>query len=149
MWIDYAIYLTTGVVLASRFVVIYVLARRSSSTALRLVLVVLAVVGSIATFLVRPERFREMGESLVIAEVDGRPRTEVELIGLCLSIFRKVGPLSFIVENDLFPGDNWDRGPVRACEASGHSGKIYLPESVRSGNWILCDYAGCHPLIRA
>lgn len=106
----------------------------------------LFVLGLVATPLVRPERFRDTVEALVVTEVAGQPQTEVEIIGLCLSIFRQIGPLSFIVRNDLFPGDAWDRGPYSGCELSGHSGTISLPDSVRSGDWMLCDYFTCHEL---
>jgi hypothetical protein len=59
-----------------------------------------------------------------------------------------VSYLTFIVGNDLFPGDEWNRGPFAGCDASGHSGSINLPGSVRAGNWMLCDYAKCHRLVR-
>lgn len=63
-------------------------------------------------------------------------------------MFRLIGSLSFIVGNDLFPGEDWNRGPTNACDASGDSGTINLPDSVRSGPWMLCDYVTCFPLIR-
>jgi hypothetical protein len=108
----------------------------------------LLVVGLVGTALVRPERFRETGEELTLVQVDGRFQADVaDIIGLCLSVFRQIGPLSFIMGNDLFPGEDWDRGPTNGCEASGHTGTIGLPDSVRSGDWILCDYARCHELI--
>jgi hypothetical protein len=150
VWIDYAIYLTTGVVLASLVGLVVVLARGRGTGSTRLVCVGLLVIGLVGTVLVRPERFRETGEELAIVEVDGRFRTDVAgIIGLCLSVFRQVGPLSFIVGNDLFPGGEWDRGPTNGCEASGHTGSIDLPDSVRTGQWMLCDYVTCHDLIHA
>ena len=148
VWVDYAIYLTSGVVVLSTLALIFVLARRSGTNTLRLVLVGLVVVGVAATLWTRPERFREMGDDMTFAVVDGRLQTEELTIGLCLSIFRRVGPLSFIVGNDLFPGEDWDIGPPDACEASGHIGAISLPDSVRSGSWVLCDYATCQRLLR-
>jgi hypothetical protein len=87
-----------------------------------------------------------MGEDLVVPEENGRLKTEIELIGSCLSVFGRIGPVSFIVGNDLFPGDAWNRGPYTGCDASGHSGVIYLPVSVRSGMWMLCGYVSCHRL---
>ena len=110
-------------------------------------LVVLIVVGTPATILVRPERFREPGEDLLIVEVDGSLQTEVAMIGFCLSVFRRIGPVSFIVGNDLFPGDAWNRRPFNGCEAVGlMDAVINLPASVRSGDWMLCDYVSCHRL---
>ena len=150
MWIDYAIYPTTGVALVSLIGLVVVLARGRGTRLTRLVFVGLLVVGLVTTPLSRPERFRETGEDLAIVQVDGRFQADVaDIIGLCLSVFRQIGPLSFIVGNDLFPGTDWDRGPTNGCEASGHTGTIDLPDSVRTGDWILCDYARCHELIRA
>ena len=149
MWIDYAIYLTTGVVLVSLVGLVAVLARGRGIRS-RLVFVGLLVIGLVGIPLSRPDRFREAGEELAIVQVDGGLQTDVaDIIGLCLSVFRKIGPLSFIVGNDLFPGGHWDRGPTNGCEASGHTGTIDLPDSVRTGDWMLFDYARCHPLIRA
>ena len=147
MWVDYAIYVTTGLVLLAGIALIVVLARNRARPWAVFTLVALVLVGLVATVVVRPERFREMGEDLVVVDVGGALQTEVDLIGFCLSVFSQVGPLSFIVGNDLFPGDAWDRGPYTGCDASGHSGAIHLPDSVRSGGWMLCDYVSCHQLI--
>ena len=149
MWIDYAIYLTTGVVLLSLVGLVVVLARRRGTRSTRLVFVGLLVVGLIGTLLSRPERFRETGEPLTVIETDASLHTEVDQIGTCLSVFRKIGRLSFIMGTALFPDQNWDRAPYTVCETSGFSGTIDLPDSVRSGDWMLCDYATCHELIHA
>jgi hypothetical protein len=146
MWIDYAIYLTTGLVLLAVIGLIVVLARNRAGRGTVIGLVVVLVVGLLGTFLARPERFRTPGDELLIVEVDGALQTEVALIGSCLSIFRRVGPLSFIVGNDLFPGDTWDRGPFSGCDDVGNSGAVKLPASVESGEWMLCDSSTCHPL---
>ena len=148
MWVGYAIYVTTGLVLISVIALIVVLARKRAGAGVVITLLALVLVGVVATVFVFPERFREMGEDLVVVEVGGALQTDVDLTGFCLSIFRQVGPLSFITGNDLFPGDDWDRGPYSECEASGHSGAINLPDSVRSGEWMLCDYATCYRLSR-
>ncbi len=55
--------------------------------------------------------------------------------------------LLFVAGHSLFPGGDWTRGPVEFCEAVGMGGVISLPESVRSGEWMLCDYATCHQLV--
>ena len=148
MWVDYTIYLTTGLVLLAGIALIVVMARQRAGAGIVIALVLILVVGLAGMVLVRPERFRAPGHELLIVEADGRPQTEVALIGRCLSVFRQLGPLSFIVGNDLFPGDAWDRGPFTDCEASSHSGAIHLPVSVRSGAWMLCDSSTCHPLTR-
>jgi hypothetical protein len=111
-------------------------------------LVVLLIFGLVAMALVRPERFREMGEDVMVVELDGSHQTEAGLIGSCLSVFRRIGPLSLIVANDVLPGDDWDRGPFNGCEAVGHlDADIHLPESVGSGDWMLCDAFTCHQLV--
>jgi hypothetical protein len=150
MWLDYGLFLSTGLVLVAVIALIVILIRNRTGLGPQLLFVALLVIGLVATPLLRPERFRELGEDLVVTEGGAGPQTEVaDIIGLCLSVFRQVGPLSFIVGNDLFPGEDWDRGPTNACDASGHRGTVNLPEAVRSGRWMLCDHATCHQLIRS
>jgi hypothetical protein len=149
VWIDYAIYLTTGVVLVSLVSLVVFLARGRLARSTWVVLSMLLVIGLIGTVLVRPERFRVTGELLTVIDSDGSLRTEVDQVGTCLSVFRRFGPLSFIMGTALIPDQHWDRAPYSVCETSGFSGTIDLPDSVRTGEWILCDYATCHPLIRA
>ena len=87
----------------------------------------------------------------MIVEVEGSYQTEeVEgVIGQCLSLFRQIGPLAFIVANELFPGGDWERGPSNTCEAVGLlNAEINLPDSVRTGEWMVCDYSTCFPLVR-
>ena len=146
MWVDYALYLTTGLVLLAAIVLIVVVVRKRARAGLVIALLLLLVVGLLGIALVRPERFREPGEELLIVEVDGSLQTDVAMIGQCLSLFRKIGPLSFIVANDVVPGEDWERRPFNGCEGVGLLGAhIYLPESVRSG----CgDFATCFPLAR-
>ena len=151
MWVDYTIYLTTGLVLLAAIALILAVARKRAGAGIVITLVVLLAVGLVGTVLLRPERFREPGQELLIVEVDGSYQTEeVEaLIGLCLSLFRQIGPLSFIVGNDVAPGDDWERGPSNSCEAVGlMDAEINLPDSVRSGEWMLCDHNTCFPLAR-
>ena len=149
MWVDYALFLTTGLVLLAATVLIVVVVRKRARAGLVIALLLLLVVGLLGIVLVRPERFREPGEELLIVEVDDSLQTDVAMIGQCLSLFRKIGPLSFIVANDVVPGEDWERGPFNGCEGVGHlDAHIYLPESVRSGEWMLCDYATCFPLAR-
>jgi len=151
VWVDYTIYLTTGLVLLAGIALIVVVARTRTRAGIVIALVSILVVGLVGIVLVRPDRFREPGEELLIVEVDGSYQTEeVEaVIGLCLSLFRQVGPLSFIVGNDLLPGENWGRGPFSGCEAVGiMDAEINLPDSVRSGEWMLCDTSTCFPLAR-
>ena len=124
MWVDYAVYLTTGLVLVAAIVLIVVVVRNRARPWVVITLIALVFVGLAGLVLVGPERSREMGEDLVVAEENGRLQTEVELIGSCLSVFRRIGPVSFIVGNDLFPGDTWNRGPYTGCDASGHSGDL-------------------------
>jgi hypothetical protein len=128
MWLDYGLFLSTGLVLVAVIALIVILIR--NRTGLGPNFCSLACLRSaFATPLLRPERFREPGEDLVVTEGGAGPQTEVaDLIGLCLSVFRQVGPLSFIVGNDLFPGEDWDRGPTNACDASGHRGTVNLPK---------------------
>lgn len=109
--------------------------------------IALLLIGLVATALLRPEFVRERGEDLVVSVGAGGPTTEVEQIGTCLSVYRKIGPLSFIMGTALLPAEGWDRGPYNGCDASGHSGVINLPRSVRPGSWMLCDYATCHVLV--
>jgi len=145
VWVDYTIYLTTGLVLLAGIALIVVVAWKRAGAGVVVGLVALLVIGVVATVLVRPERFREMGEDLQIVEVDGAFQTEVALVGQCLSLFRRLGPLSFITGNDLFPGDDWNRGPFDSCEAVGFmDADIYLPASVASGDWMVCDHSFCH-----
>jgi hypothetical protein len=151
VWVDYTLYLTTGLVLLAGISLIVVVARKRTGAGWVIALVLVLVVGLAGMVLVRPERFREAGEELLIVEVDGSYQTEevAATIGLCLSLFRQVGPLSFIVGNDLAPGETWDRGPFNACEAVGiMDAEINLPDSVRSGEWMLCDSSTCFPLAR-
>jgi hypothetical protein len=146
VWVDYVIYLTTGLVLLAGIGLFVIVIRNRGGSGVSITLVVLLVIGLVATPLVRPERFRDTGEDLVVVQGDGTAQTRVDQIGGCLSVFRQLGPLSFIVGNDLFPGDDWDRGPSSDCEASGHSGMLNLPNSVGSGGWMLCDHSTCYPL---
>jgi hypothetical protein len=147
VWVDYAIYLTTGLVLLAGITLIVVVVRDRAHPWAVITLVALILVGVVATVFVRPERFREPGEDLQIVEVDGAYQTEVALVGQCLSLFRRLGPLSYITGNDLFPGDNWNRVPFDSCEAVGFmDAVIYLPASVASGDWMLCDHSLCHGL---
>ena len=152
MWVDYTIYLTTGLVLLAGVALIVVLARKRAGIGVVIALVLILVVGLAGMFLVRPERFRAPGEELLIVEVDGSYQTEevAATIGLCLLLIRQIGPLSFIVGNDLLPGENWDRGPFNGCEGVGHlNAEINLPDSVRSGEWMVCDTSTCLPLTRS
>jgi hypothetical protein len=145
--VDSAICLTTGVVLISAVGLVVILVNGWGTWVSRVVLIALLLAGAVGTYLARPENFRaETGPTLPIVEVGGAPEVEVDLIGSCLSLFRRVGPLSFIVGRDFFPGGSWDRGPVSFCELMGQGGSINLPDSVRSGEWMLCDYATCYPL---
>ena len=151
MWVDYTIYLTTGLVLLAAIALILVVARKRAGAGFVIALVLVLVVGLVGTVLLRPERFREPGQVLLIVEVDGSYQTEeVEaMTGLCLSLFRQIGPLSFIMDNDVVPGENWDRGPFNGCEAVGiMDAEINLPDAVRSNEWILCDHSTCFPLAR-
>jgi hypothetical protein len=148
MWIDYAIYLTTGIVVLAGISLIVVGIQNRGSRGMVIGLTVLLVIGIVATALVAPERFRQPGEDLQVVEVDGGFQAEVSLVGQCLSIFRRFGPVSFITGSDFFPGGDWDRGPSNGCEAVGHmDADIYLPSSVDSGDWVLCDHSFCHRLM--
>ena len=109
-------------------------------------LIALILVGVVATALARPERFRQSGVDLAVVEVDGALQTKVAQFGLCLSLYRQIGPLSYIVGNDLFPGDGWDRGPFDGCEAVGLIGSVKLPPSVLAGDWMFCGQSFCHQL---
>ena len=60
--------------------------RNQAKATTRIILLGLLAVGLVVTPLVRPERFRKAGEELIVSQVDGQLETEVELIGLCLSI---------------------------------------------------------------
>jgi hypothetical protein len=151
VWVDYTIYLTTGLVLLAGIALIVVVARKRAGAGIIIALVLILVVGLVGMVLVHPERFREPGDELVIVDVDGSYQTEevAATIGLCLSLFRQVGPLSFIVGNDLVPGETWEHGPFNTCEAVGiMDAVINLPEAVRSGEWVLCDHSTCFPLAR-
>jgi hypothetical protein len=151
VWVDYTIYLTTGLVLLAGIALIVVVARKRAGAGTVITLVLILVVGLVGMVLVRPERFREPGQELLIVERDGSYQTEDlgAMIGLCLSLFRQIGPLSFIVGNDVVPGDDWERGPSNSCEAVGLlDAEINLPDSVRSGEWMLCDHNTCFPLAR-
>ena len=149
MWLDYGLFVSTGLVLIALVLLIVLLIRNRASRGSQLFFVALLLIGLVATALLRPERFRERGEDLVLTEGDAGPQTEVELIGTCLSVFRQIGPLSFIMGTAIFPDESWDRGPYSGCDAAGLSGDIDLPEAVRSGEWMLCDYATCHQLVSA
>lgn len=150
MWLDYGLYLSTSLVLIAVIALIVIAIRNRAGLRTQLLFVALLLIGLVATPLLRPERFRERGEDLVVTEGRDGPQTEVtDIIGLCLSVFRRLGPLSFIVGNDLFPGEDWDRGPTNACDASGHRGTVDLPDAVRSGDWMLCDHATCRQLIHS
>jgi len=89
VWVDYAIYVTTGLGVLAVIALIVVLARKRAGAGVVITLFALVLVGVVATVFVRPERFREMGEDLVVVEVGGALQTEVDLIGFCLSIFRQ------------------------------------------------------------
>jgi hypothetical protein len=147
MWLDYVLYLSTGLVLIAVVALIVILIRNRAGLGIQLIFVALLLIGLVAASLLRPELFRERNEDLVVTEGEAGPQTEVELIGFCLSIFRQIGPLSFIMGNDFFPGGDWSQGPVNGCDASGHAGVVNLPDTVRSGDWMLCDYANCHQLV--
>ncbi len=147
MWLDYGLWVSTLLVLVALIALIVIMIRNRAGRGLHLLFVALLLIGLVATPLLRPERFRDLGEDLVVTEGAGGPRTEVEQIGLCLSVYREIGPFSFIMGHSLFPGGDWTRGPVEFCEAVGMGGVISLPESVRSGEWMLCDYATCHQLV--
>ncbi|HYJ25111.1 MAG TPA: hypothetical protein VE027_08925 [Acidimicrobiia bacterium] len=151
MWVDYTIYLTTGLVLLAGIALIVVVARKRAGVGTVITLVLILVVGLVGMVLVRPERGREPGQELLIVERDGSHQTEeVEgLIGQCLSLFRQIGPLWLIVGNDVVPGDDWERGPSNSCESVGlMDAEINLPDSVRSGEWMLCDHNTCFALAR-
>ena len=151
MWVDYTIYLTTGLVLLAGIALIVVLSRKRGGAGVVIALVLILVVGVVGMVVVRPERFRDPGQELLIVEVDGSYQTEeVEaVIGQCLSLFRQIGPLSFNVGNEVFPGGDWERGPLNSCEAVGiMDAEINLPDSVRSGEWMVCDHNTCFPLAR-
>jgi hypothetical protein len=151
VWVDYVTYLTTGLVLLAGIGLVLVMIRDRARAWAMIALAAVILVGVVATVFVRPERFREPGEDLQIVEVEGSHQTEevAATISSCLSLFRRVGPLSFIVGNDLLPGENWDRGPFNGCEEVGHlNAKINLPDTVRSGEWMLCDTSTCFPLAR-
>ena len=81
MWVDYAVYLTTGLVLVAAIVLIVVVVRNRARSLVVITLIALVFVGLAGLVLVGPERSREMGEDLVVAEENGRLQTEVELIG--------------------------------------------------------------------
>lgn len=148
MWVDYAIYVTTGLVLLAGIALIVVVVRNRAGAGVVIGLVALLLIGVVATALVRPEQFRESGDELQIVEVDGAFQTEVALVGQCLSLFRRLGPLSYITGNDLFPGGDWDRKPSNNCEAVGFmDADIYLPASVQTGEWMLCDHPFCRRLM--
>jgi hypothetical protein len=148
LWTDYAIYLTTGAVVLAGVGLAYVIAWGRGGWIASVVSVSLILVAGVGTYLVRPENSRmSTGSSLVVVDTDRGLEADVEWIGLCLSFFRRVGPLSYITGSDLFPGGNWDRRPVSSCDAMGVSGSVRLPDSVRSGNWMLCDYSKCYQLV--
>lgn len=148
MWFDYGIYVSTGLVLIAGLTLIVMMIRNRGGRGARLVLIALLLIGLAATPLLRPELLRERGEVLIVTE-SPRPTTHVEMIGTCLSVFRKIGPLSFVMGTALLPDESWDRGPYNGCDASAFSGVINLPVTVRSGRWMLCDYATCHELAPA
>jgi hypothetical protein len=151
VWVDYTIYLTTGLVLLAGIALIVVVARKRAGAGIVIGPVLILVVGLVGTVFVRPERFRDPGQELLIVEVDGSYQTEevAATVGLCLSLFRQIGPLSFIVGNDLAPGENWDHGPFNGCEGVGFvDAEINLPDSVGSGEWMLCDDSTCFQLER-
>ncbi len=148
MWIDYAIYLTTAVVLLSVAGLVLILATGWGTWVSTVVTVGFLLAGLAGTFLLRPENFRsEIGSELTVLEVGDNLEAHVDSIGLCLSVFRRVGPLSFNMGNDLYPGDDWDRQPMSSCELMEIlDGTITLPDSVRSGDWMLCDYSACYAI---
>ena len=76
MWVDYTIYLTTGLVLLAGIALIVVVARKRAGAGVVIALVLILVVGLVGMVLVRPERFREPGQELLIVEVDGSYQTE-------------------------------------------------------------------------
>ncbi len=76
MWVDYTIYLTTGLVLLAGIALIVVVARKRAGAGIVIALVLILVVGLVGTVLVRPERFRDPGQELLIVEVDGSYQTE-------------------------------------------------------------------------
>ena len=41
-------------------------------------------------------------------------------VGDCLTLYRSVGPVSFAVMHDHYPGDTWDRRPEPACTLRLH-----------------------------
>ncbi len=147
MWLDYGLFLSTGLVLVAVVALIVILIRNRAGRGLQLIFIALLLIGLVATPLLRPERFRGRGEALVVTTGAVGPQTEVEQIGTCLSGFRQIGPLSFIMGTAILPAQGWDRGPYSGCDAAPVSGVINLPESVRSGEWMLCDYATCHELV--
>ncbi len=147
MWLDYALFLSTGLVLLAVVAVIVSLTRESAGRGSRIVLVALLLIGLVATALLRPEQFRERGEDLVVTATPDGPTTEVDQIGTCLSLFRRIGPLSYIAGTAFLPDESWDRGPYSGCDAAAFSGVLRPPETVRSGEWMPCDYATCHELL--
>jgi NhaP-type Na+/H+ or K+/H+ antiporter len=81
VWVDYALFLTTGLVLLAATVLIVVVVRKRARAGLVIALLLLLVVGLLGIVLVRPERFREPGEELLIVEVDDSLQTDVAMIG--------------------------------------------------------------------
>ena len=152
MWVDYTIYLTTGLVLLAGIALIVVVARKRARAGVVIALVVILVVGLVGTVLVRPERFRDPGQELLIVEVDGSYQTEeVSTRSACVSRFsvRSVrSRSSWATTSSLAIA--WDRGPFTGCEAVGviRDAAINLPDSVRTGEWMVCDYSTCFPLVR-
>ena len=149
MWIDYWIYLSGAISLLGVIGLGAAIGWGKGGRRIRLVLVLLVVTFGIVSYAVRPENFRSLEPGVLVAEIKGGFVTQVGWVGQCLSLYRTVGPVSFIVGSDLFPGGTWDRRPVSSCEAMGVNGPISLPDEVRDGRWMLCDYSHCYPLVRA
>ena len=79
--------------------------------------------------------------------LSGSP-TVVVNTGDCLTLYRSLGPVSFATAHDLYPGGEWDKRPTRVCTARGwHPGTVFLPDSVFSGSWVLCDWDRCYRLV--
>jgi uncharacterized membrane protein YqjE len=71
VWTDYAIYVSTLLILLSLVGLIVVAIRNRARVVAQVVLLALLVVGLAATPLVFPERLRETGEPLNVVEVEG------------------------------------------------------------------------------
>jgi len=63
VWVDYTIYLTTGLVLLAGIALIVVVARKRAGAGIVITLVLILVVGLVGTVLLRPERFRGQGKN--------------------------------------------------------------------------------------